>query len=119
MSAPTEKPVVEKKVLAWPDLGFGVRYWPTEVAPRHVIDFEILEITSTEPSLCWRGADDLFVDDAQLAEVYASGNLKWDGCSNLYTDGLHFCGKRYVEEFGQALARLYDELGPLIPSWDP
>lgn len=54
------------------------------------------------------------------AQVYASGDIKWDGCSNLQFDEqeqvmLHFCGRRSWRDMSEAFERLYDHALKLYP----
>lgn len=124
----TRKREPEGGFLTWPDLGFGVRYWPTKGAEQHVIDFEVLEVFSElgEGRFEWMGPDDKGpnpVEDAHAAKVYCSGHLKWDGCMNMRFDEqeqcmLHFCGKDAAGNIGRLLERIYEQLGPLIPAGD-
>lgn len=62
--------------------------------------------------------------DLNEAEVYLSGSVKWDGCSNLMFDAqndcaLHFCGKKEaIENTGGLIAKVYDLAKEIIPAWD-
>lgn len=62
--------------------------------------------------------------DLSQAEVYLSGSVKWDGCSNLtFGDdsnyALHFCGKKEaIENTGNLIANVYDLAKDIIPTWD-
>lgn len=63
------------------------------------------------------------VEKPELAQVYLSGHIKWDGCANLRFDEqdrvmLHFCGRRDAEKVGKLLGRLYDNAADLITRWD-
>lgn len=69
----------------------------------------------------WNSSADI-VDDLALAQVYLSGSIKWDGCSNLRFDEqddtmLHFCGKQAAVDTGTLLGRLYDMAAEIIPTW--
>ena len=62
-------------------------------------------------------------DDLDKAQVYLSGTVKWDGCSNLDFDinegcAIHFCGRKDISKVGKLLERLYDLAAQLIPRWD-
>lgn len=50
------------------------------------------------------------------AEVYAFGNIKWDGCSNWQFDDvggmLHFCSRDQLLNVGKILATCWDWADP-------
>lgn len=61
-------------------------------------------------------------DDIEKAQVYLSGEVKWDGCANLQFDEqdnvmLHFCGVEDVRKIGALLERLYEIAAKAIPFW--
>ena len=61
-------------------------------------------------------------NDRDEAQVYLSGDIKWDGCGNLHFDVqddcmLHFCGRAPVAQLAARLARLWDLAEELIPAW--
>lgn len=128
MTSTTAQAPIEKLFLAWPDLGVGVRFWPCVVAPRHVIDFEVIEEFGKEQdgSPIWGNDEGPSMEPAtswETASVYLSGGLKWDGCINMQFDAqdramLHFCGKKDAMRLGAIMERIYDHLGPIIPAWD-
>jgi hypothetical protein len=100
----------------WDDLAPG--YYCVAWAPEdHFIDFRVY-------TLLGKDADGLPVfQDAEKAEVFLSGFIKWDGCANVYFDGqddvmLHFCGKGEAMNVGLLLGRVYDLAAKLIPNWD-
>jgi hypothetical protein len=57
------------------------------------------------------------------AQVFLSGSIKWDGCSNMNFDAqencmLHFCGRSDAAKVGKLLDRLYDLADEHIPIYD-
>ena len=62
------------------------------------------------------------VDTIEESEVYLSGHVKWDGCSNWHFDEqdrcmLHGCGKADVQRFGDIMAACWDWASELCPNW--
>lgn len=60
--------------------------------------------------------------DLATAEPYAHGDLKWDGCVNMYFDeqercALHFCGPEKEPKLAALMRGVY-ALGPAMESWD-
>jgi hypothetical protein len=54
------------------------------------------------------------------ADVFLSGRIKWDGCSDMKFDEqervmLHFCGRSDAVNLGMLMARLYDLAAELMP----
>lgn len=60
------------------------------------------------------------VEDRAEAQVFMSGSIKWDGCSDITIDDepLHFCGRSSMEEFTALLPAIYDLAAELIPSYE-
>jgi len=61
--------------------------------------------------------------DISKAQVFMSGNIKWDGCSNIVFDAqeysaLHFCGKNDLLNVGRLLHCIYDFAARNIPKAD-
>jgi hypothetical protein len=60
------------------------------------------------------------IETIEGAQVYLSGSIKWDGCSNMQFDEqekamLHFCGKSNAMNIGTLLERLYDLAAEMMP----
>jgi len=54
--------------------------------------------------------------------LIASGEVKWDGCSNWEFNTevmLHGCNREDLEAIGRALAECWDMTATLCPHWDP
>lgn len=54
------------------------------------------------------------------AQVFLSGHIKWDGCSNMKFDEqdhvmLHFCKKKSAQDVGKLMGYLYDMAIELMP----
>lgn len=57
------------------------------------------------------------------AQVFLSGSIKWDGCSNWHFDDqdncmLHFCGVKDASSIGRLMERMYDITAAEMPSFD-
>lgn len=53
--------------------------------------------------------------------VYLSGDIRWDGCSNMYFNRqdevmLHFCGKQEAMNIGVLMGYLYEKALEFMPS---
>jgi hypothetical protein len=139
-------PVVATACVAWKGIGFYVM----AEAQEHWMDLKVYEF-----SICrspgdpeWDGQSPVIpgkpplgfvfprkgaisgtdsVETTEEAQVYLSGSIKWDGCSNLYFDeqdsiegtkcSLHFCGKQEAMNVGVLMGRLYDLAAKIIPAW--
>lgn len=69
---------------------------------RHWADFRVYDVISADeqgnllyPQKEWQISADMVASPLE-AEVYISGNIKWDGCSDLDITPAHWCG---VEEW--------------------
>lgn len=63
--------------------------------------------------------------DPADADIFLSGNIKFDGCSNWdfedlskHDTALHFCGARHVAELGRLFAHLHEIAAERIPGFD-
>lgn len=59
-------------------------------------------------------------EDLSTSSIYLSGNIKWDGCSNMTFNEqdrcmLHFCGRQNAMYIGDLLGRLYDLALEMMP----
>lgn len=62
------------------------------------------------------------VQKVEEAEVYLSGSIKFDGCSNMKFDEqdrvmLHFCGRKQAVDIGVLMDRLYSLAAELMPRY--
>lgn len=58
--------------------------------------------------------------DMQSIELYLSGSIKCDGCSNMRFDRqdsamLHFCSKKEAADIGVLMNRLYELAAGMLP----
>ena len=63
-------------------------------------------------------------EDIDKAEVYLSGHIKWDGCSNWNFDEqdrgmIHGCTKHDLERISGVMLRCWDMTSSLCPNWCP
>jgi hypothetical protein len=63
-----------------------------------------------------------YVETWEESEVYLSGHVKWDGCSNWCFDEqnrcmLHACCKSDVQRFGDVMAACWEWTAELCPNW--
>jgi hypothetical protein len=97
---------------------------------RSVLDFEVLEIAGEQvapfKAVLFKRRGDTFDEwtaDPTAADVFLSGSIKWDGCSNWNFDAqqdcmLHFCGVKQASGIGRLMARMYDIAAAEIESFD-
>jgi hypothetical protein len=85
-----------------------------------VVEFEVREqIWTDPPPFLYQDDDDQFTEDPEQSQIYISGAVKSDGCSNmtLNQDGCaqHFCDKREAVRLGELLGRIYDIAAEMMP----
>ena len=118
-------------VRHYDDLWFSIAY---EIHSHHM-SFKVYEHTGQEISgkdfykprqfgkkESRNNEDALYEVDEQCA-VYMSGEVKWDGCSNIDIDEnkncmLHFCGKRSAGKLGKMIDTVYALALEVLPSAD-
>lgn len=100
------------KTTNWDDLGFSVIFEPNE----YYTDFKVYKITAWSMNNSTRYYENKNKQRTHIenADVFMSGHIKWDGCSNIKFDEqdrcmLHFCGKKDAMKIGELMERLYDE----------
>ena len=119
--------VVARVERHWDD----IEYYVVAEANGYVMDFKVYETIRDygEPTTLQflrAGGDhgmDIVTTTAE-AQVYASGAVKWDGCSNWVFDelnrcALHFCSRGEATNVGVMMGRVYDLAADLISHWDP
>ena len=95
----------------------------------HAIDFTVIECIGKtlkgKPCFQLRDTDcsPVFTEDESQAEIFLSGSIKWDGCSNLTwfpdDDGYHhFCGRKDNLRMAILINRLYAICTKFMPAWD-
>lgn len=95
------------------EFGYLIRF----KAESHSAEFVVYEIVAhdgDDGTACFEVADgsgDEWTDDLEEAEVFLSGFIKWDGCSNwdFKTDACmkHFCGRDDANGLGRLMDRMY------------
>lgn len=106
----------------WFDIGHTAVAVPCPGSEDHVVDVRIFTIVSTSPpaEFAKDGLNFPSTPDIDSADVYLSGSIKWDGCSNWHFDAqddamLHFCSRKEAGDIGELLRRLYDLAAEIIP----
>ena len=116
------------------DIGFVARLRPSVHTDGDIysVDFEVFEIfcwtdddveTPSMKRKGWRGSADtpIELDSLDDAQVFASGHVKWDGCSNVSFHSecnmTHRCDREGLENIGTVLARVHDDCGYLMGRW--
>jgi hypothetical protein len=62
--------------------------------------------------------------DPSEAQVFMSGSVKWDGCSNWWFDEqdtgvmIHFCGRDAATAVGRVMHKMYDLAAARMPKFD-
>ena len=61
--------------------------------------------------------------EGKTEDLFMSGSVKWDGCSNFRFDGqddcmLHTCDREGMEAIGTLLTRIWDTATEIIEAWD-
>lgn len=86
---------------------------------RLAVYFDIYEIAGeTSDGVMLYGEN--AVDHVEDAEIYLSGSVKWDGCSNWNFDEqdrgtmLHACSRRHLTNMGEVMARCWDIASGMI-----
>lgn len=103
---------------------FVVRYWLINDV---VMGFEAFRVIGESDSFLYEkknsnhGMDS--TEDLDDAQIFVSGDIKWDGCSNIYFNEqdngmIHFCDKKSTVDLGIMLGRLYDIASEVIPNVD-
>jgi|ERR1700723_2579379 len=89
-------------------------------------DFICYQSISTDVNQpLYRRKDDSnqWTENISEAEIFLSGFVKWDECSNWLFNiqddcMIHFCVKEEAEQVGRLFGRLYDLAAELIPNWN-
>jgi hypothetical protein len=114
-------------IKSFDDLGFTVK----AIASEYVVDYTIFDVFGRAaddgayyyPAKGWTRTEDVttVLDDAT---VFASGAVKWSGCSDWYFDEqdnymIHGCSRHDLERIGLILAACWDWTAELCPKWNP
>lgn len=71
-----------------------------------------------EFQFCSCSGQDLGQERPDDKELFLSGFVKWDGCSNWDIGQKHFCGVQEAEGIGKLLRQLYEIAGQTLPEYD-
>lgn len=106
------------------DIGFS-----TVATPRgtHAVDFAIYDVVGFDdedrPLFAMRGSNSFNpVGSVEESEPFASGTVKWDGCSDWHFDEcervmVHGCSRHDVTRIGDVLGRCWDMAAKMIDGW--
>lgn len=108
-----------------PDLLFSIVAEPHAYCVEFKI-YDMIEVGSDGKNFSWprigaeHGMD--VVTRLEWAEVYLSGSVKWDGCSNWHFDEqdrcmLHACSREGLLRLGEVMALCWDWTAELCPNW--
>jgi len=80
-----------------------------DMSEDHFFKFEIYEVHSKlNGEINSYGATESgYTTGIESVDPIAEGHIKWDGCSN-WSMFPHFCGRRSLEQFKEALDTCYD-----------
>jgi len=64
--------------------------------------------------------DDRYLQEGKAREdaPTITGYVKWDGCSNLSVEQIHFCGRADAVKLGDVIGAIYDAASAVIPLWN-
>lgn len=58
-------------------------------------------------------------NDIESAEVFCTGHVKWDGCSDwVFSNSIHFCREQQAADLGTCFLRIYQWAKELIENYD-
>lgn len=122
----------EKTLIVWRYIDFAVRYW---LCGETWLDFEVITIMGYRENPDTHKFDvpmyekfdevrcDVEAKTLDEAEVFCTGSIKWDGCSNIHYPAIekcaqHLCGRDCWVKFSTLILRIFDTLAPMIPKLD-
>ena len=102
-----------KYLVEYLDIWFSVSYWKINDG---AISFEIYRIQSQSDRVFYRSKVNCSnVTSISEAELFAQGDLRFDGCANINFDECqHFCGLEMFDQFNDCIKRIYDLKSKLI-----
>jgi hypothetical protein len=74
----------------------------------YYVDFNVYEITG------WTKEGEVY-----SKELYLSGSIKWDGCSNITFQDVHLCGKIWWEFHCKMMIELYEYITAGMEDYNP
>jgi hypothetical protein len=107
------------QTISWED----IQYTAVMEAHEAYVDLKVYHIVGEGDSFLYEIMGEpcgRMTEDLAIAQVFLSGSIKWDGCSNLQFDAqehcmLHFCGKKAATDVGVLLGRLYEMAWEMMP----
>lgn len=117
------------ETTAWDAIEICTEYAIGYRVGAHHVDFDISMVAGHQQGATgvfdvpvYVDAEDQMTDDFALAERFATGSVKWDGCSNwdFHTSEVlaHFCGVDDIEKHVAALRAAYAITARVLPTWD-
>lgn len=108
----TEFKVMPPKLIIWEDILYACEYQQLE----YHMDFKVYAVTGIIEGELKEGRyvfGDNFTKTHVESEVFCSGFVKWDGCTNFDFDAqeecsLHTCDKEGLVNIGVMLGRVFD-----------
>lgn len=110
----------------------ALRFTVVAYAYEHYVEYFIYDIVGFEDDNAdkplWQRAGSHTspdcVETLDQAEVYLSGSIKWDGCSNWKFDEqdrcmLHACDREGLLRYGLVMALCWDWMDEICPRWCP
>lgn len=99
-------------------------YYVEATEESHSVSFKVWKFVLDHAGLTQlRGDDNGIVENKEDAELFLSGFVKWDGCSNWRFDAeevcaLHFCSVEEAENVGKLFRELYRHAAACMESCD-
>ena len=104
------------KIEVWEDI------WFLAVGERgeYSTDIKLYEISAFKPDNTPMLGEygDIELENHDMAESFADGWVKWDGCSEWVFDQFHCCTVNQLSNVGEALARCWEMASGLINEWN-
>jgi len=119
------------------NIEYTARYWLINEAVMGFKTYKIISETTetpTEPGIYKNTIKRVYerdnadhgmdvVTDLEEAQIFLSGNIRFDGCSNMQFNEqencmLHFCGRKMATDVRVLMGELYDIAIDYIPSTD-
>lgn len=117
--------VTPRERVEWRDIDFVAHVWLINKA---VMGFEVFAIAYEDQDggigfeCAGISSEDRTTDDIAKAYTFASGDVRFDGCSNVWFDeqercAVHTCSRRDLENIGTMLTRVHGLASERIAGW--
>ena len=98
----------------WPELGYSATFEAKEYFMSFKV-YAIYGVASPGNQILWAAWDEAIASstgDIEKADVFCSGDVKWDGCTNFQFDeqercALHCCDRKSLADIGELLRRVH------------